>query len=41
VQVRQIAEDCYDLAVSRSFAGSLWRAMELAGAGRLSLQGGQ
>ncbi len=35
VQVRQIAADGYDLAVSRSFAGSLWRALQLAGAGRL------
>jgi sarcosine oxidase subunit gamma len=37
VQVRQIDATSYDLAVSRSFAGSLWRALELAGAGRLSL----
>jgi sarcosine oxidase subunit gamma len=38
VQVRQIdAVPTYDLAVSRSFAGSLWRALELAGAGRVRL----
>ena len=37
VQVRQIEADTYDLAVSRSFAGSLWRALELAGEGRLRL----
>jgi sarcosine oxidase subunit gamma len=38
VQVRQIDDTpSYDLAVSRSFAGSLWRALELAGAGRLRL----
>ncbi len=41
VQVRQVAADSYDLAVSRSFAGSLWRALELAGAGRLSLHPGR
>jgi len=38
VQLRQIdAAPSYDLAVGRSFAGSLWRALELAGAGRLRL----
>jgi len=38
VQVRQLdATPTYDLAVSRSFAGSLWRALELAGEGRLRL----
>lgn len=38
VQVRQIdTAPSYDLAVGRSFAGSLWRALELAGAGRLRL----
>ncbi len=37
VQVRQLDATTYDLAVSRSFAGSLWRALELAGAGRLRL----
>jgi sarcosine oxidase subunit gamma len=38
VQVRQIdAAPSYELSVSRSFAGSFWRALELAGAGRLRL----
>jgi sarcosine oxidase subunit gamma len=38
VQIRQLdTAPTYDLAVSRSFAGSLWRALELAGAGRLRL----
>jgi heterotetrameric sarcosine oxidase gamma subunit len=38
VQLRQLdAAPTYDLAVSRSFAGSLWRALELAGEGRLRL----
>jgi heterotetrameric sarcosine oxidase gamma subunit len=38
VQVRQLdAAPSYDLAVGRSFAGSLWRALELTGAGRLRL----
>jgi methylglutamate dehydrogenase subunit D len=38
VQVRQLDDaPSYDLAVSRSFAGSLWRALELCGAGRLRL----
>ena len=38
VQVRQLAAESYELSVGRSFAGSLWRALELTGAGRLSLQ---
>lgn len=39
VQVRQIdVSPTYDLACSRSFAGSLWRALELAGAGRLRMR---
>jgi sarcosine oxidase subunit gamma len=38
VQLRQIdAAPTYELSVGRSFAGSLWRALELAGAGRLRL----
>ncbi len=38
VQVRQIdTAPSYELSVSRSFAKSLWRALELAGAGRLRL----
>ena len=37
VQVLQRDATTYDLTVSRSFAGSLWRALELAGAGRLRL----
>lgn len=38
VQVRQIDDaPTYDLACLRSFAGSLWRSLELAGAGRLTL----
>jgi sarcosine oxidase subunit gamma len=38
IQMRQLDDaPTYDLAVSRSFAGSLWRALELAGAGRLRL----
>ena len=37
LQEMDFARKEYDLAVSRSFAGSLWRALELAGAGRLRL----
>lgn len=38
VQVRQIdAAPTYDLSCARSFAGSLWRAVDLAGAGRIRL----
>ena len=38
VQLRQLdTTPTYDLSVSRSFAGSLWRALELAGSGRLRL----
>ena len=38
VQLRQIdTAPTYELSVGRSFAGSLWRSLELAGAGRLRL----
>jgi heterotetrameric sarcosine oxidase gamma subunit len=38
VQVRQIdAAPTYHLSCLRSFAGSLWRSVELAGAGRIRL----
>lgn len=38
VQVRQIdAVPSYELSCLRSYAGSLWRALELAGAGRLRM----
>lgn len=41
LQVRQLdTAPSYDLACSRSFAASLWRALELAGAGRLRLASG-
>jgi methylglutamate dehydrogenase subunit D len=39
VQIRQLdAAPTYELSCLRSFAGSLWRAVELAGAGRISLR---
>lgn len=38
VQVRQLDDTpSYDLSCLRSFAGSLWRSLELAGAGRIGL----
>jgi sarcosine oxidase subunit gamma len=38
VQLRQLdIAPSYEISVGRSFAGSLWRALELAGAGRLRL----
>jgi sarcosine oxidase subunit gamma len=38
VQIRQLDDTpSYDLSCLRSFAGSLWRSVELAGAGRISL----
>jgi methylglutamate dehydrogenase subunit D len=38
VQLRQLdIGPSYEISVGRSFAGSLWRALELAGAGRLGL----
>ena len=38
VQLRQIdTAPTYELSVGRSFAGSLWRSLELAGTGRLRL----
>lgn len=41
VQVRQIDDaPTYDLAVLRSFAGTLWRALELASTGPLRLPAG-
>ncbi len=39
VQIRQLdAAPTYELSCLRSFAGSLWRAVELAGVGRISLR---
>jgi sarcosine oxidase subunit gamma len=38
VQIRQLDDaPSYDLSCLRSFAGSLWRSLELAGAGRIRL----
>jgi sarcosine oxidase subunit gamma len=38
VQIRQLDDvPTYDLSCPRSFAGSLWRGVELAGAGRVRL----
>jgi len=38
VQIRQLDDaPTYDLSCLRSFAGSLWRSVELAGAGRIRL----
>lgn len=38
MQIRQLdAAPTYDISVARSFAASLWRALELAGAGRLRM----
>ena len=41
VALRQVDDaPSYDLSCLRSYAGSLWRALELAGAGRLTLTHG-